>query len=105
MKGAGSLAKFIIEQGLERNANGTDSRVLALLNSLARNPNNPRHKRLLWRIIGPEMVKRAFLSDPFTPYPTQDKFEGEIEVGFVGICEPFKLELKNAATGNQNHSS
>jgi hypothetical protein len=105
MKGAGNLAKFIIEQGLERNSNGTDKRVLALLNSLARNPDNARHKRLLWRIIGPEIVRRTFLSDPFMPYPMQDKLEGEIEVGVVGICDEFKMELKNAGTGNQSNNS
>jgi hypothetical protein len=105
MKGAGNLAKFIIEQGYDKNGNGTDKRVLALLNSLARKPDNLRHRKLLWRIIGPEMIKRAFIGDPFMPYPTQDEFEGEIEVGVIGICEAFKLELKNAVTGNQAHIS
>lgn len=84
MKGAGNLAKFIIEQGLERNSNGIDKRVFALLNSLARNPGNARHKRLLWRIIGPEIVRRTFLSDPFIPYPEQSEIDGPIRLGKCG---------------------
>jgi hypothetical protein len=35
----------------------------------------------------------------------QDKLEGEIEVGVVGICDEFKMELKNAGTGNQSNNS
>ena len=103
MRNIQSLAKFITEQGYDKNGNGTDAGVVALLNALARKPDNLRHRRLLWRKIGPEMVKRAFSGDPFMPYPTQDEFKGEIELGFVGIHEPFsKKEFENARTKASN---
>ena len=105
MKGISGLVKFIIEQGYDKKGNVTDKRVLALLNSLARKPENLRHKKLLWRIIGPEMIKRAFISNPFMPYPPQDEFQGEIEIGLVGIHESYKKEIINADSGNQSNNS
>lgn len=87
-----SLIKYIDDNGFLYDGNAVDTRIIALLGSLTRNPNNERHWKLLWRILNPKIMANSLIDNPFTPYPTDRDFSGEIRLGFVGLHEPY---LKN----------
>ena len=87
-----TLVKFIMDEGYDRNDNGNDTRVIALLGSLSRNPNNEWHNKLFWRNVMPKVVERAFIGNPFEPYPMQQEFKEGIAIAFVGIHESYLRE-------------
>ena len=94
-----NLVKYVIENGFDR-----DPKVMALLCSFARNPDS-EHREALLRLISPKALENMLMGNPFLPYPAQDEFQGEIEIGLVGIHEPYKLEVFKIAGSVQTSNS
>jgi len=87
-----SLIKFLDDSGYLYNGSEVDTKIIALLTSLTRNPNNKRHWQLFWRILNPKIIANSLVDNPYIPCPTARDFTGEIKLGFVGIHESY---LKN----------
>lgn len=86
------LLKLINENGL-----GDDARINALLCAYAYKPDQ-KNKELLQRFLEPRIFENALQGNPFSPYPTQNSFRGDIIIGLVGLYEPYQKEiLRNLA--------
>lgn len=70
------LIKFVSDNKLDK-----DSRIKALLTSLAHNPADAERKAQLVRMIKPRMIHNILSPNPFMPFPEDDEVYGEIKLG------------------------
>ncbi|MEO0075362.1 MAG: hypothetical protein ABIK31_04545 [candidate division WOR-3 bacterium] len=54
---------------------------MALIKSIAHNPNDTERKNQLMKLIYPELIKNKLFCNPFIPYPEQEDFRGEVILG------------------------
>lgn len=79
-----SLIKYIDDNGLLYDGNAVDTRIIALLSSLTRNPNNKRHWEMFLRILTPKMISRTITGDILIPYSEIGGLDGPIRLGKCG---------------------